>query len=244
MLDAGLHPDLYRLIKRSTSGERVVLVVLVLINMTTGLLGMVLLGKGGSFDLLAFACIALANVALLVAIVLIPLTRAWRADRLAKVIKLLDRKDLCPNCGQPIGDQASTEKCLSCNLSRIEALSAHLTRTLRLVAPGLRPHMSRSWMRLADEAGYAGAEQVVAELRLPRRPFRISYLLASVVSIGIIVLVFVLMGVSESASRFLAMAAIPVLVVSFLAAFVTSSPAEADHVGPLKPDDEGNPIRP
>lgn len=244
MLDAGLHPDLYRLIKRTTSGERIVMLVLVLINMTTGLLGMVLLGKGGSFDLMAFACIALANVALLVAIVLIPLTRAWRADRLAKTIKLLDRKDLCPNCGQPIGDQASAEKCLSCNLSRIEALSAHLTRTLRLVAPGLRPHMSRSWMRLADEAGYAEAEQVIAELRLPERPFRFSYLLASAVSIGMIVLVFVLIGVSETASRFLAMVAIPVVVVSFLAAFVTSTPAETELVGPLRQDDEGHPVRP
>ena len=104
--------------------------------------------------------------------------------------------------------------------------------------------MSRSWASLAQEAGYTEAEQVVAELRLPKRPCRVSYLLASVVSIGMIVLVFGLMGVSETASRFLAMAAIPVVVVSYLMAFVTSSPAEAELVGPLRTNDEGHPIRP
>jgi len=244
VLDAGLHPELYRLIKRSTSGERAALIVLVLINMSSGLIGISLLGKGGSFDLVAIACIALANIALLGAILLIPLTRAWRADRLGKAIKLLDRKDLCPNCGQSLDDQTQIGKCPACNLTRIEALSAHLTCTLSLVAPGLRPHMSRSWLRLADEAGYAEAEQVMAELRLPRRPFRISYLLASVVSIGMIVLVFVLMGVSETASRYVAMAAIPVVVVSYLVAFVTSSSAETELVGPLRPDDEAHPAKP
>ena len=219
------------------------MLVLVLMNMTFGPLGLFMIGKSESPNLFAFVPMLIASASLVGAVVIIPITRAWRADRLAKAIKLLDRKDLCPNCGQPTGDHASAEKCLSCNLTRIEALSAHLTRTLNLVAPGLRPHMSRSWVRLAQEAGYAEAEQVVAELRLPRRPFRISYLLASVVSIGIIVLVFVLMGVSESASRFLAMVAIPVVVVSYLAAFVTSSPAETELVGPLRTDDKGHPVR-
>ena len=243
MLDANLHPDLYRLIKRPTTGERAALLVLVLTNMTLGSLGMFMLGKGGAFDLMGLACMGLATGALVGAVALVPVTRAWRADRLAKAIRLLERKDLCPNCSQSLGVQSSAEKCPMCHLSRTESLSAHLARTLRLIAPGLRPHFARTWARLAHEAGVAEAEQVMGDLRLPRRAFRISYLLASAVSIVLIVLVFGLMGVSDTASRAMAMIAVPLVVVSFLAAFLTSSPADPELVGPLRTDDEGHPVQ-
>jgi len=233
---------MYRLIKRPTTGERALLVVLVLINMAFGSLGMFLLGKGGSLDLVAIACVGLATGALVGAVALIPITRAWRAERLAKAITLLERKDLCPNCSQTLDQQSSAEKCPSCHLSRPEALSANLTRTLRLIASGLRPHFSRTWSRLAHEAGIAVSEQITADLLFPRRAFRISYLLASAVSIGMILLVFGLMGVSETASRVSAMVAIPVVVLSFIAAFLTSSPADPELLGPLSTDDKGHPV--
>lgn len=231
------------MVKRPTTGERALLLALVLINMALGSLGMFLLGKGGSLDLVAIASMALATGALVGAVALIPITRAWRAERLAKAITLLDRTSLCPNCSQTLDQQSLIEKCPSCHLMRVEALSANLTRALRLIAPGLRPHFSRTWARLAHEAGVAEAERVTADLRLPRRPFRISYLLAFAVSIGMIVLVFGLMGVSDTASRVSAMVAIPVVVISFMTAFLTSSPAEPELVGPLRKDDKGHTVR-
>ncbi len=240
MLDAGLHPDLYRLIKQPTSGERAALLGLVATNMALGSLGMFLLGKGGTLDLVAIACLALAAGALVGAVVLIPVTRAWRAERLARAIRLLERKDLCPNCTQSLGEHSLAEKCPACNQLRSEALSANLTRSLGLIAPGLRLHFAQSWSRVAHDAGRDEAEQVIADLRLPPRTFRFGYLHASAISIGLVVLVFVLMNVSDTASRVTAMVAIPVVVLSFMAAFLTSSPAEPERVGPLGPDDEGS----
>lgn len=67
----------------------------------------------------------------------------------------------------------------------------------------------------------------MSDLRLPRRSVRISYFIALAISIGLVVLVFSLMGVSDAASRVAAVVAIPIIAVSFLAAFLTASPAAA-----------------
>ncbi|MCA9273085.1 MAG: hypothetical protein KDA31_08575 [Phycisphaerales bacterium] len=244
MLDTGLQPDLYRLVKRSTTGERAVLLGLVIFGMTLGPLGVLMLGDRNAPSLIGVTLMATASVCLVGAVALIPFVRVRRAKRLSEVIALLERLDLCPNCGQSKGEQSSTEKCPSCHLSRIDALSSNLTQALRLIAPGLRPHLARTWARHAHEAGVPEAEQVIADLRLPRRLFRISYTLATAVSVGLIVLVFIVTGMSDDAARIAALVAIPTVVIVFVAAYLTSTPTKTELVGPLREDDKGHPVGP
>jgi len=189
-----------------------------------------------TITVMVFSCLAIFG-----AIFALPLTRALRAARLKKLVVLLEKAGNCSACGHSLGADTVNDRCVECNRLRQEAIGHNLERTLRLVAPGVRHQFVRAWAKLAQEAGRSGIDEIIVDMRLPSKPFRVSYLLASTLSIGMIVVVFSLMDVSEAASRAVAIAAIPVVVVSFLAAFVTSRAAGPELIGPLPFNDETAP---
>ncbi len=244
MLDAGLHPDLYRLVKPSSVYERVAVAILVLLAMAIALIEMSLPSGGNSSEILRLGLMFMSVFLLLSAVFVVPVSMAIRAARLNRLVGHLEQNSMCPSCGNAREGAALAGRCPECHLIRSEALATNLEASLGCVVPGLRVHLSRTWARLAKEAGHTGVDEVIAELTLPRRPFRISYPLAAFVSAVMIILVFVIMSVSEDASRIAAMVAIPVVVVSFLTAFFTSGPAETEVVGPRRSDDKGHQARP
>lgn len=237
----GLHPDLERLIRRATMLDRAVLLAFVLLHMALSFVWISATKEGKLFSLITMTVMVFSCFALYGAVFALPLTRALRAARLKKLVVLLENAQSCTACGHSLGAVSVNDRCVECNRMRAEAFGYNLERCLRLVASGVRPQLVRVWARLARESGHSGVDQLIADVRLPRRPFRISYLLASALSIGMIVLVFALMDVSEAASRAVAIVAIPVVVVSFLAAFLTSRAAGLEMIGTLLFDDETAP---
>lgn len=244
MLDAGLHPDLFRLIKPSSVSERVAVAILVLLAMGIALIEMSLPSGGNSSAILRLSLMFMSVFLLLLAVFVIPLSKSIRAARLKRLVGYLGYISNCPSCGNAREGAAPAERCPGCHLTRSESLATNLEASLGCVVPGLRVHLSRTWARLAKESGHTGVDEVIAELALPRRSIRIGYPLAAFVSAIMIILVFVIMSVSEDASRIAAMVAIPVVVVSFFAAFFTSGPTETEVVGPLRSDDKSHQARP